>query len=333
MRKYSFWIMFLACLVLAFSVAIVGCGQNTTSDHVSPPSTVTGINIGGSGATASANSTTVTLYPTVISTDDSSAITNLLSGNFTVTIKVSGAATSQNCTISSLTLPGAATSLPISLGLTLDRSGSMTSTDMTNMKTAAKAFIDLMSSDDELAVVSFASSVTIGVSMAATTTANKTTMKAYVDTLSDSGSTALLDSIGTAVDQSVLGANSRKAVIAMTDGGENASTTHTSTSAVISYATSKNIPVYTVGLGLTQGGADEDTLESIADGTGGIYYYAPSSEALSTLYSNISSALGNYYTMNISSPITLASGTTYIITVTIQNYGSLTGSTTFTLTI
>lgn len=329
MKRYGLFA--ILCLSVVLTIGLFGCATTTTSDTASPPSGTTGINVGNSGATASANSVVFTVYPTV-GDQDNTALTNLLSGNFSITIKVSGETTSQNCTISSVSNSTSGSAARVSLGMTLDRSGSMSGTQLTNLATAACTFIDLMNGADELGLIGFSSTpVTVGVTLAATSASNKTTLKNHVNALTATGQTALYESMGVAVDQAILGSHTRKAVIAMTDGGENDSKTSMNTTAeVIAYAQSQNVPIYTIGLGT---GISSAELVVISNATGGVYYAAPDSSDLNSLYTKISSSLSSAYTVTVGSPITLTAGNTYIITVSIQNYGGLTGSATIYLTI
>ena len=55
-----------------------------------------------------------------------------------------------------------------------------------------------------------------------------------------------------------------------------------------SYATSKGVPLFTIGIG---GSINSDTLKTMANDTGGLYYEANTSQNLATIYQQLSSIL------------------------------------------
>lgn len=335
MRKFS-WLIFIP---FAFYLGLFGCSGPGDPGNTPSPDT-TSIIIGGGDTTPTVEAPTssqpsITIYPTIIN-QNNDAITNLDDTNFFVTIQPVTSAGSYECTIK-VTPHNETTGGNISLCMTLDKSGSMAEGDMTSLKTAAKTFIDLMKTDDELGIVSFSSTPEVMFALAATTASAKINMKSVVDSLAVdtvNPATALYDSMRTAIDQVVLlSTKERKALIAMTDGVDTNSKIYTTTSEVISYAILKNVQICTVGLGSKVSPA---VLQVIASQTGGIYYNAASSSNLSDVYTNISKALRSYYTIEIIVPpeiSPLTPGQTYKISLWIQNYGNIPGSYTFYITV
>ncbi len=116
---------------------------------------------------------------------------------------------------------------PIDVVLVIDRSGSMSGTDispsrMSAAKTAAKNFVDKMDmrpDRDRVGLVSFGSDVTINQGL----TNSSTTVKNSINTLSASGATDLREAYYEAIKQLKLNGrdNAVKAVIVMTDGDWN----------------------------------------------------------------------------------------------------------------
>jgi len=88
----------------------------------------------------------------------------------------------------------------------------------------------------------------------------------------------------------------QKAVIAMTDGRDNAS--GYSHSDVISHAQSSGVPVFTIGLGKSVHTAK---LQLIAEQTGGLYFEAPDSSDLASIYQSIAIVLRNQYVITFDS--------------------------------
>ncbi len=337
MKKVLIVLALLITLVpLAFTSGCTTAATSTTTTvgtgTATPPTGTTSITLGSAGnAKATTGSTTGTVYAFILN-QLSNPLNNLLTGNLKIFISGPGINTSVECTVSTVTFSSSSSGNPTSVALTLDRSGSMAYATNLSLEAAATAFVNGMGSSDQGAVVNFDSSIDTDQSL----TSNKTSLiHAITNPTVGGGATALFDSIATAVttlDSATSG--NRKAVIAMTDGGENSSSSYTTVTSLVNYAKSKSVPVYTVGLGLTTGSSDELNLQNIATGTGGVYYYAPNSTDLLALYNKISSALSNFYTITFTLPSskTFTTGT-YVITFQVVSYGSLTGSATISLTI
>ena len=172
----------------------------------------------------------------------------------------------------------------ISVALVFDASGSMGGAGNAGAKAAGRAFIDQMDGiQDEAALIWFNSSVNLELS----TTTNKAALYAAVDALPASGATAVWDGIYEGVQEVIAtGSNPCRAVIAMTDGGDNSS--RRTPPEIIALANRNRIRVFTVGLG---GGVQEAQLQTIADLTGGRYYRSPSPDQLVSIYEEISTII------------------------------------------
>ncbi|MCL4547533.1 MAG: VWA domain-containing protein [Bacteroidetes bacterium] len=245
---------------------------------------------------------TVKSYVTV--TDlNGTPITGLTNSNFTVT--------EDNLTQSPITVTSAGSSgTAISVALVIDKSGSMTTgSRLTDAKTAANSFVDNMQTNDRGAVISFNTSVTVDQGF----TSNKTNLKTAISNISAGGNTAIYDAIYQSVDLTKVEPG-RKAIILMTDGGDNSSS-HSITDA-INYAIQNSIPVYTIGLGITAGSSSEQNLQQIATQTGGKYYLAPGSSDLLSIYQSISQQLNNQYVVTYNTSSTSSSARNVSITVT-----------------
>lgn len=168
----------------------------------------------------------------------------------------------------------------ISVSLVFDASGSMIGAGQAGAIAAGNAFINNMDGViDEAAVIIFSSSVTVLQSMTADTSA----LRSAVNSINASGATAVWDGIYAGLQEVIAkGKNQCRAVIALTDGGDNSSTR--TPSELISLATRNHIRVYTVGLGT---GVDAALLQAIAAQTGGRYYQTPSGSELAMIYQEI----------------------------------------------
>jgi VWFA-related protein len=238
--------------------------------------------------------------------------------------------------IGSLTVQSAgASASSSSSSLVIDRSGSMSGTKLSDAKDAAKTFVGFMTANDRAEVVSFASSVTVDQSF----TNDKSALYNAIDNLYGTGWTALYDGIWKGLDDTNLETNERKAVIVLTDGQENWSSSEhgggspPDNSDVIGHAKKFNIPVYTIGLGLSKGFTVEEgvrisrgfdpaeDLEQIAEATGGEPFDTHTSTDLEHIYVQITQRMQQQYIITFTDNTGITSG---ILTVKV-NYNQMYG--------
>ncbi len=193
----------------------------------------------------------------------------------------------------------------VALALVIDRSGSMSSTDMRNAKNAANTIVDNLSAEDRCAVISFAASVRVDQAF----TGDKNALESAINALSSGGRTALYDAIYTSVELTSKEVGI-PAVLAFTDGADNNS--RHSADDVINLAKSKGIPVYTIGLG----SVNENILKRIANETGGTYHYTPDSAQLEQIYQEIAASIQDLYLVTYRTHNTNFDGTKRTIEVT-----------------
>ncbi|MFZ1728736.1 MAG: VWA domain-containing protein, partial [Bacteroidota bacterium] len=172
----------------------------------------------------------------------------------------------------------------ISVSLVFDASGSMGGAGNAGAKLAGHAFVDLMDGTiDEAAIIFFSTTVWIEQQM----TTIKPMLHSAVDALPVTNMTAVWDGIYAGIIELVNnGVNQCRAVIVMTDGGDNSSTR--TVAEIISLANRHRIRVFTIGLGT---GINATELEQIALLTGGRYYQTPNAGQLSAIYTEISSIM------------------------------------------
>jgi VWFA-related protein len=185
------------------------------------------------------------------------------------------------------------TTFPVAASLALDYSGSMGAAAISDMENAAEEFINQLTNGDTGEVIKFAN----GIETARSFTSDKASLLAAVNahTGLDTSRTKFYDSVYQAIADTSL-QSGRKAVIAMTDGQDNAS--GHSAAAVISHAKSNGVPVFTIGLGKS---VNAGILRSIAEQTGGLYYESPDSSDLESIYRSISTVLKNQYILTFDS--------------------------------
>ncbi len=198
----------------------------------------------------------------------------------------------------------------VSAALVLDRSGSMNGAPLDSMKSGVKSFIDLLdTSCDEASVVSFSSNVSVD----AQVTSDTAGLKAAVDALVASGSTALWDGTGVGIMELIdHGTQGCKGVIVTTDGGDNSSVMY-SLDTCIALAQRNNIRVFTVAVG---NGAVLPPLQRIANETGGAFFRANSLDELRGIYSEIYTLMHqNYQECTITFESSCPDGSTRIVEI------------------
>lgn len=119
--------------------------------------------------------------------------------------------------------------IPMDVVFALDNSGSMTETDMNNLKTATKNLIGMMNETDRVAIFTYDGDGNEDVRpflhepFAYMTSANKTLLNLSVDSIVDGGYTCFYDTVGEAINytQNNMINGRLEYVIAMTDGESN----------------------------------------------------------------------------------------------------------------
>ncbi len=179
--------------------------------------------------------------------------------------------------------------VPISISAVLDHSGSLTDQPVAfaDMKTGFTNLFGALRTGDVGEVIKFDDVVTVVQSF----TPDKVLLQNAVAAPYDNGrNTRLYDAVYQAIDEAA-GRSGRKAVVVATDGQDEGPTVPYSTRTlqqVITNGASKNVPVFTIGLGAN---VNKTVLTQIAMGTGGLFYEANTSQNLATIYQQLTSLL------------------------------------------
>ncbi|MBL0176092.1 MAG: VWA domain-containing protein [Ignavibacteria bacterium] len=176
--------------------------------------------------------------------------------------------------------PDVSSRCAISVSLVFDASGSMQGSGNAGAKAAGNAFVDMMDGViDQAAVLWFTSVVTMAQGM----TTNRDLLHGAINALPANGATAVWDGMYFGLLELINnGVNPCRAMIVMTDGGDNSSSR--SPSEIISLANRNRIRIFTIGLG---SGIQSEILKNIADLTGGVYYETPNPAQLTAIYEAI----------------------------------------------
>jgi len=173
----------------------------------------------------------------------------------------------------------------IDMQVVIDRSGSMSGSAIDNAKQAAKILVDATAEGStSLGLVSFSSNRSVVQDFPIQKIENpdtgvKVSLKASIDAIRSSGSTALYDGSQLALDNLVTyqqneGSGAPGVVFVLADGDDNSSTR--SQSEVIANYQNSNIPIFSFGYGFA---SPTGPLLTLANETGGKYFSSPTSLA------------------------------------------------------
>jgi VWFA-related protein len=174
--------------------------------------------------------------------------------------------------------------------LVLDQSGSMQSPaddsdsrpKIEALHSAASRFVSIMPSTGRTTLIPFNSTVGIPKSFSN----DKKALKNAIKDLKPAGETALLDAIYAAIATlEADGIQGKRAVVAMTDGVDNSSRRRVDE--VVNRAREAKIALHMLGFG-RKGELDENTMQAMAEQTGGKYYHAKNEQALIEIFENLS---------------------------------------------
>jgi Ca-activated chloride channel family protein len=222
---------------------------------------------------------------------------------------------------------------PISTVLVIDRSGSMDENDkIDGAQDAARAFVEQMRPGDQTELITFNQTARV----AERFTGSQDELLRAIDDIDADGGTALYDSMIAGVD-ALKNVSGRRALLLLTDGQDCRESaicpdeygSRRSLDQAVAYAEQQGQPVYVIGLGDRdsdeQDGIDEGVLRTIAQGTSGEYFYAPSGDQLAELYRTLSAGLQQEYTLTYRSPRPFYDGTRRDIRVSVGGGPAATG--------
>jgi VWFA-related protein len=184
---------------------------------------------------------------------------------------------------------------PASLGLVIDNSGSMQN-KRANVVNAALAFAEAIHSDDETFVVHFNEKVHFSLPPSIPFTSNPNDIRSALERTSPDGMTALYDALAASIVHLKTGTRDRKALVVLSDGGDNAS--RHNLNAALEIAKGSNATIYTIGI------YDEDNMDRnpgvlrrIADLSGGRAFFPQSPNDLERVWRDIAGAIRSQYTV------------------------------------
>jgi VWFA-related protein len=184
---------------------------------------------------------------------------------------------------------------PASVGLVIDNSGSMTNkrNDVVN---AAREFVNASHPEDEMFIVDFNRNAWLGLPASLAFTTDRSQLRATLAETRAEGTTALYDALALALDHLKNGSRQRKALVLLSDGGDNASLTKLDD--VLRMAQQSSATIYCIGIyDVFQKDRNPGVLKKIAKVTGGESYFPTTLNSLHSIWPRIAGAIRGQYTL------------------------------------
>jgi Ca-activated chloride channel homolog len=209
--------------------------------------------------------------------------------------------------------------VPVTVGLVVDNSGSMIP-KRPEVIAAALAFVRSSNSQDQMFVVNFNERVSFGLPRSMPFTDQPDQLNLAFSRTATTGKTALYDAISDAVEHLTLGKHDKKALIVVSDGGDNASR-HT-LSETMALAIKSDAMIYTIGLfGLDDPDRNPRVLKELAKATGGDAFFPETTKDVRTICERIAQEIRNQYTVTYVSTNTKQDGSFRKIAVKVKAPG------------
>jgi Ca-activated chloride channel homolog len=184
---------------------------------------------------------------------------------------------------------------PATVGLLIDNSGSMVN-KRNEVVTAALAFLGASHPQDEMFVVNFNSRTWLGLPASHPFTSDRSELRATLTQTRAEGTTALYDALKLALDHLKEGSRQRKALVILSDGGDNASVAKLDE--VLRLAQQSSATIYCIGIyDPFQKDRNPSVLKKIAKLTGGEAFFPTTLANLQFIWPKIANAIRGQYTI------------------------------------
>ena len=193
---------------------------------------------------------------------------------------------------------------PVTVGLVVDHSGSMRP-KLAQVIAAARTFVQSSNPDDQMFVVNFNETVSLGLPDTIPFTNDATELEHAISNAPVTGMTALYDAVAEGIERLRAGSQEKKVLLVISDGGDNASA-H-SLADVLKMAEQSSAIIYTIGL-FDEADPDRNprVLKRLAHKTGGEAFFPDELSAVVALCESIARDIRNQYTIGyVSSNVTL----------------------------
>lgn len=208
--------------------------------------------------------------------------------------------------------------VPASVGLIVDNSGSMLD-KRTEVVDAALAFMAASHPGDELFVVNFNERAFLGLPASIPFTSDAGQLRSALLSV-PIGMTALYDAVALGLEHVRGGTRDRKALVVLSDGGDNASRRRLDE--VLDLARRSSATVYTIGVyDETNRDRNPRVLRQLADVTGGRAYFPDALADLSQVWRDIAGGIRSQYTVGYQSDNPARDGVFRKVTITARREG------------
>jgi Ca-activated chloride channel family protein len=185
--------------------------------------------------------------------------------------------------------------IPVTVGLVVDHSGSM-HPKLAEVTTGAKTFVRSSNAEDQMFVVNFNETVSLGLPDAIGFTISSEELERAIWRAPATGQTALYDAIVKALGRLQSGSRDKKVLVVMSDGADNASR-HT-LAQVLEMAARSSAIIYTVGLFAPDDqDANPGVLRRLAQASGGEAFFPEDLHAVVSICERIARDIRNQYTI------------------------------------
>jgi Ca-activated chloride channel family protein len=206
--------------------------------------------------------------------------------------------------------------VPVSLGLVLDVSPSMTDEKMSAARRSINRFIyDLLDKEDELFLVQFSRRP----QMLQTWTTNRGTLSRALDRTRSQGGTSLYDAVVASLPAAGSGLHPKKALLVLSDGDDTSS--RNSIKSAQTAIRASEVLVYALGIESDQD-VDADALRKLTDDTGGRTEVVKGFRNLDAATARLAAELNQQYVLSYAAPV-VRDGRWHAIKVTVQRRGAI----------
>ena len=184
---------------------------------------------------------------------------------------------------------------PVTVGLVVDHSKSM-GPKLQDVVVAVSYFTHSSNPQDEMFVVDFNDDVSIELMRGKAFSSDVKDLEEALRAVSARGQTALYDAVSEGLHHLQYGRFEKKALIIISDGGDNAS--HLKYSQVLAQARQAQAQIYSIGLvGSLEGEENPGLLRRLCKDTGGIAYFPRAGESTASVAKEIARDLREQYTL------------------------------------
>lgn len=196
---------------------------------------------------------------------------------------------------------------PVTVGVLVDHSRSM-GPKLGGVRSAVFVFAHSSNPKDEMFVVDFSDSVSVELLGGKSFTNDPLILERAISAVSARGQTALYDAVAEGLKHLELGTHEKKALIIVSDGGDNAS--HHTYSEITALARQAHAVIYSIGL---VGSSEEENpraLERLCKETGGIAFFPRARQSVAKIAQAIAQDLREQYALGYA-PAKVISGSSF----------------------